>query len=112
MPREFTLTSTEPIDAEVLIDVVGHLEPVLTLRPLFGGWAAQVLDAEGTAVLTIEGSRWVEATVAPLASGWPDRPVWLTEATAPWGSAGDRGSLVISAIAAAVDADLIKEEGT
>ncbi|QGN34636.1 hypothetical protein [Microlunatus sp. Gsoil 973] len=123
MPREYRMMSTEPIDLGVVVRAADEVDPGLRPRLLFGGWAAQLVDRQGIAVLTVEASRRLDDRSQadqllgppagdPIAEPAADAAfVWWTEASAPWGVAGEPGSRLARIIAEAVGARLVAEEG-
>lgn len=109
MPRELTLVSGEPLELDLVLaaaaSVAGHLEARLVL----GGWALQLVDPDGLAVLTIEQSRRLDRSddVTRISEhDPPPGPVWWTEATAPWGPAGEPGVQIAYAVAARAAAQI------
>ena len=102
MPREIALVSTEPVDlTDVLAAAVG-VDYRLGPREILGGWVLQLVDRDDLAVLTVEQSRRLDQTrdVARILGGEvPPGAVWWTEASAPWGQAGEVGVRVARALA-------------
>ena len=115
MPREMSLTSGRPLDLPTLVEAGASVDGSLVPRTLFGGWAIQLVNLGGGAVLTIELSR-------QLADGWdlerltgfrvpPHPELWFTEATSPWGPTGESGVRIVRRLGALMDARVIVEEG-
>ena len=98
MPREFSLVSSRPSTLADLVEAAGEVDGSLALRFLDEGSSLQLVDADDVAVLTIDQSREVHATVdleliigpLPFVAG-----CWWTSATAPWGAAGAAGVRVV-----------------
>jgi hypothetical protein len=128
MPREYRLMSLEPVDLAVVVRAAGQVDPGLRPRLLYGGWAAQLVDRQGVAVLTVEASRRLdyrtqaEQLLGPSSErsgddgAGADRQdeagfVWWTEASAPWGASGEPGARLVRMIAEAVGARFLAEEG-
>ena len=109
MPREIALVSTEPVDlTDVLAAAVG-VDYRLGPREVLGGWAVQLVDREDLAVLTVEQSRRLDQTrdvARILGEEVPPGPVWWTEASAPWGQAGEPGVRVARALARRMSAQI------
>ena len=112
MPRELTLVSAEPATgAHVLLAAV-EVDGSLVPRLLYDGWVTQLVDGDDVAVVSVELSRFVEdATDLERLTGLraPALPCWLTEATAPWGPAGEAGVAVVRELARLLDAALVVE---
>jgi hypothetical protein len=123
MPREYRLMSREPVDLGVVVRAAGQVDPALRPRLLYGGWAAQLVDRQGVAVITVEASRRLDdRTQADQLLG-PSAEndhvddldgaefVWWTEASAPWGASGEPGARLVRLIAESVGARFLAEEG-
>ena len=114
MPREISLVSPEPVTTAVLVEAAAGVDGALVPRLLFGGWAVQLVDTRDVAVLTIELSRLVEdpfdieRLTGPLAH---PGPAWWTEATAPWGPAGEPGVRIAQALSELLGARLLVADG-
>ena len=115
MPREMSLTSGRPLDLPTLVEAGSALDGTLAPRTLFGGWAIQLVDLADVAVLTVELSR-------QLSDGWDleqltggpapsHAELWFTEATAPWGPAGEPGVQIMQRLGELMDGRVIVEEG-
>lgn len=115
MPREMSLTSGRPLDLPTLVEAGASIDGTLAPRTLFGGWAIQLVDASDVAVLTVELSRRLEdGWDLERLTGFPAPPhaeLWFTEATAPWGPAGEPGVEVVRRLGELMDARVIVEEG-
>ena len=120
MPREYRLLSAEPVDLRVVRDAGAEVDPGLQPRLLFGGWAVQLVDPGGVAVLTVEASRLLddvgqaeELIASRYGAGQATGrgPLWWTEASAPWGEYGEPGARIARVIAESVQARLLAEEG-
>lgn len=120
VPREYRLLSAEPVDLQVVRDAGARVDPSLRPRLLFGGWAVQLVDGRDVAVLTVEASRLLddigqaeELIASRYGAGRPNgrAPLWWTEASAPWGEYGERGTRIARVIAESVQARLLAEEG-
>lgn len=114
MPREVILLSAAEPSSLALVEAGADVAPELRVRTL-EQVVTEIVDDRGTAVLSVQTPERVEnpAEIARLAP-WAtlDAPVWWTEAWVPWGSAGDVGVAIVRAFAAAIDAQLIVEDGT
>ena len=114
MPRELTLLSTEPASPVHLILAAVEIDGDLVPRVLYDGWVTQLVDADDVAVISVELSRVIEdATDLERLTGLEALPLpfWLTEATAPWGRAGETGLAVMRALAGLVPGTLAVHEG-
>lgn len=120
MPREYRLLSAEPVDLRIVRDAADQVDPTLRPRLLFGGWAVQLVDRDGVAVLTVEASRLLDdvGQAEALISGASGTgrtpgtgPQWWTEASAPWGEHGGPGARLARVIAGSVQARMLAEEG-
>ena len=115
MPRELRLVSAEPATgAHVLLAAV-EVDGSLVPRLLYDGWVTQLVDHDDVAVVSIEQSREIEDTTdLERLTGLrvPTGPCWLTEATAPWGPAGEVGIEVVRALARLLEAQLSVEAVT
>ncbi|WP_420368220.1 hypothetical protein [Curtobacterium sp. L1-20] len=114
MPREVILLSTEQPSSLALVEAGADVAPDLRVRTL-ERVVTQVVDDRGTAVLSVQQPERVEnadeiARLAPWAT--LGAPLWWTEAWVPWGASGDVGIAIVRAFAAALDAELIVEDGT
>jgi hypothetical protein len=130
VPREISLVSPVPVTLPVLVEAAVAVDGGLVPRRIFGGWAMQLVDGHDVAVLTIELSHRVEDTfdIVRLTrlSGVPDqlgpsragagegevpRELWWTEATAPWGRAGEPGVDIVRGLGELIGARILVEEG-
>lgn len=120
MPREYRMLSTGPVDLTTVLAAARQVDSRLRPRLLFGGWAVQLVDERDIAVFTVEASRRLETgyqagellgSPAGMIDGEPGDLLWWTEASAPWGEYGEPGVLLARAIAVAVGARLMAEEG-
>ena len=115
MPREISLVSVEPLTLTVLVEAAAQVDGTLVPRLLGHGAAIQLVDTDDLAVITVDTSRLVrdsydvERVVGPLPF---DGDVWWTEATAPWGRAGEPGVAVARAAAQLLAAVIRVEDGT
>lgn len=121
MPREMSLTSTRPLTLETLVAAGAAVDGSLVPRSLFEGWALQLVRAEpgepAVAVLTVELSRQIadRGDLERLTGPVPipvGAEVWFTEATAPWGPAGETGVAIVRQLGALLGARVIVEDGT
>ena len=114
MPREISLVSTAPVTTALLVDAAVAVDGSLVPRLLHGGWATQLVDTADVAVLTIEQSRRfedvsdLERLTGPLPTAGP---LWWTEATAPWGLAGEPGVAIVRALGQLLGARLLVADG-
>ena len=114
MPRDMFLVSTEPMTMPALVEAAVAVDGLLVPRVLFDGGAIQLVDTDDVAVITLELSRriadpyQVELLVGrlPLTGS-----VWWTEATAPWGPAGEAGVRVGRELAERLGARITIEDG-
>lgn len=114
MPREITLVSTAPVTTALLVDAAVGVDGALVPRLLHGGWATQLVDTADVAVLTLELSRRVDdvADVERLIGPLPTAgPLWWTEATAPWGPAGEPGVAIARALGELLGARVLVADG-
>lgn len=114
MPREIYLVSTEAMTLAALLDAAAPVDGSLVPRLLNEGAAIQLVDADDIAVLTLDSSRLVtEPTdLAALTGALPTSgPLWWTEATAPWGRAGEPGVWIARGLAELMGARIQVEEG-
>ena len=130
MPCEISLVSSSPVTLPVLVEAAVAVDGSLVPRRIFDGWATQLVDLHDVAVLTVELSRRIEDTfdIARLTriAGLPDRlglpgavveqarfaeEFWWTEATAPWGRAGEPGIRIARRLGELLSAQLLVEEG-
>ena len=110
MPREISLVSDEPVTTDLIVDAAAGVDGQLVPRLLFGGWAMQLVDVDDVPVLTIELSRQVDDTYdVERLTGPLSRlgPFWWTEATAPWGPAGEPGVRIARALGELLDARVL-----
>ena len=116
MPRELYLVTAQPVILEALVAAAAGVDEQLGLRALYGGAAAQLVDRDAQAVLTIESSRLLEdgfdASRVTRGLELSDGEIWWTEASAPWSSEGDRGVAVMRGLARICDGRLRIEDGT
>jgi hypothetical protein len=114
MPREIYLVSREPLTLEALVAAGVQVDGELVPRGLFDGNATQLLDLDDVAVLTVENSRLLQDTadleriVGPLPL---TGDAWWTEATAPWGPAGETGVRIAYVLGELLGARVQVEEG-
>lgn len=102
MPREISLVTRDRLGLDVVLAVAASVDDRLVPRAVLGGWAVQLVDPDGIAVLTVEQSRRLDRTEDIGRITGEDAPPdagWWTEATAPWGRAGEPGVQVAYAIA-------------
>lgn len=114
MPREIYLVSTEPMTMPALVEAAAAVDGQLVPRALWGGAAVQLVDAADVAVVTVELSRQIEVPygVELLVGRLPlTGPVWWTEATAPWGPAGEPGVRILRVLGELMGARVQVEEG-
>lgn len=114
MPRDISLVSTEPLTMPALVEAAVAVDGQLVPRVLFDGAAIQLVDSDDVAVITLELSRLIEDPyqVELIVGRLPlTGPVWWTEATAPWGRAGDPGVRVARELAERLGARITIEEG-
>lgn len=114
MPREIYLVSTEPVNLASLVEAGVDIDGRLVPRLLNRGVAIQLVDLDDVAVLTLDRSRLLsdafdaERIVGALpATG----ELWWTDATAPWGRAGETGVRIARALAELIGARIRVEEG-
>ena len=116
MPRELYLLTAQPVILEALVAAAAEVDEQLGLRALYGGAAAQLVDGDDRAVLTIESSRLLQDSfdAGRVTRGLelPDAEVWWTEASALWGAEGDRGVSVMHGLARICGGRLRVEDGT
>ena len=120
MPRELTLVSTEPWTLPLLVPAAVRVDGTLAPRMLFDGWFTQLVDSADVAVLTVELSRCVDdpfdierLTELPRGGRLPTQAqVWWTEATAPWGPAGEPGVRIARNLAEVLGARLLVTDGS
>lgn len=114
MPREVIILSAEPPSSLALVEAGADIAPDLRARTL-ERVVTEFVNDRGSAVLSVQVPERVEnpAEIARLAP-WAtlEAPVWWTDAWVPWGAAGEVGVAIVRAFAAAVDAQLIVEDGT
>lgn len=114
MPREIAMISTARLTLADVLQAAANVDDQLVPRAVLGGWAVQLVDLDDVAVLTVEQSRQLDRTddVARI-TGRPAAPgpAWWTEATAPWGRAGEPGVQIARAIAERLDAQFLLSEG-
>lgn len=109
MPREITFVSTEPLGFAALVDAGVEVDGSLVPRSVLEGWIIQLVDLDDRAVLSIEQSRQIDESYdveRMTGSQFFAQPLWWTEATAPWGRAGEKGVRIARALAEATGADL------
>jgi hypothetical protein len=116
VPRELYLVTAQPVILEALVAAAAEVDEGLGIRALYGGAAAQLVASDDQAVLTIDSSRLLEDSfdAGRVTEGLevPDGPLWWTEASAPWGSAGDPGVAVMRGLARICGGRLKIEDGT
>ena len=114
MPREIYLLSRQPLTLPVLLDACARVDGTLVPRLLNEGVALQLVDQDDVAVITLDNSRLLadpsdaERITGPLPSSGE---LWWTEATAPWGRAGEPGVRIARAIGELLGARVQVEEG-
>lgn len=114
MPREIYLVSREPLTLPVLLQACAEVDGRLVPRVLNEGVAMQLVDLDDIAVITLDTSRLLTETTdleritGPLPTS---SEVWWTEATAPWGRAGEPGVRIAQAIGRLLAARVQVEEG-
>ncbi len=115
MPREMSLSSGRPLDAALLVRAGSEVDATLVPRSVLGDWAVQLVDTANVAVLTVELSRKLDDRWdLEQLTGFPAPPfaeLWLTEATAPWGPAGEPGVRIVRRLGELMDARVIVEDG-
>ena len=114
MPCEIAIVSTERLTLTDVLQAAASIDNQLVPRAVLGGWAVQLVDLDDVAVLTVEQSRLLDRTddVARISGQVaPPGPAWWTEATAPWGRAGELGVRVARAIAERLRAQIRLGEG-
>jgi hypothetical protein len=115
MPREIYLVSTEPMTMAALVEAAVAVDGQLVPRVLFDGAAIQLVDVDDVAVITLELSRRIEDPyqLELLVGRLPlTGAVWWTEATAPWGRAGEAGVRVARELGDRLGARVSVEDGT
>lgn len=114
MPREIYLVSREPMTLPELVEAAVEVDRSLVPRLLNEGAAIQLVDLDDVAVITLDSSRLIRDTAdleritGPLPA---TADVWWTEATAPWGRAGEPGVAIARALAARLGARIRVEDG-
>ena len=116
MPRDIHIASPRPLGLDDLVAAGAEVDATLAVRGLMKGSVIQLVNAEDTAVLTIENSRQLLDTadasrIAPAIT-LPEPDVWWTEATAPWGVAGLAGVAISEALARILGGSLVVEDGS
>lgn len=114
MPREMYLVSTEPMTMPALVAAAVTVDGQLVPRVLFDGAAIQLVDTDDVAVVTLELSRLIEEPhqLERIVGELPlTGAAWWTEATAPWGRAGEAGVRVVRALGEQLGARVVIEEG-
>jgi hypothetical protein len=121
MPRDIHLASPRPLRLADLVAAGAEVDETLAVRGLQHGSVIQLVDAGDIAILTVENSRQlIDAAdakrIAPNLA-IPDAvslggEVWWTEASAPWGTAGEAGVAVTEALARIMNGTLIVEDGS
>lgn len=117
MPREMYVLSKRAVDFEALVVAGAHVDDQLALRTLYEGAAWQLVDRDDVAVLTISSSRELKPATdaARVTRGLPgagaEVDLWWTEATAPWGAAGEHGVAIVQALAGLIDGQVRVEDG-
>jgi hypothetical protein len=114
MPREIYLVSRDPLTLPVLLEASAQVDGILVPRLLNEGVALQLVDLDDVAVITLDNSRLlaesgdVERITGPLPGSGE---LWWTEATAPWGRAGESGVRIARAIGELLGGRVQVEEG-
>jgi hypothetical protein len=115
MPREVYLVTPTPVTLEALVRAAAEVDEQLALVALYGGQVLQLLDQADDAVLSIGSSRLLADS---FDAGWiapqlrlPSGPVWWTEASAPWGAAGQPGVVIAERLAARLAGVVQVEDG-
>jgi hypothetical protein len=130
VPREISLVSPVPVTLPTLVEAAVAVDGGLVPRRIFGGWAMQLVDEHDVAVLTVELSHRVEDmfdivrltrlsgipdTLGPVGAGAEQGGIgdelWWTEATTPWGRAGEPGVRIARRLGELLGARLLVEEG-
>jgi hypothetical protein len=115
MPREIYLVSRDPMTLPELVEAAVAVDGTLVPRLLNEGAAIQLVDLDDVAVITLDSSRLIRDTTdleritGPLPA---ITEVWWTEATAPWGRAGEPGVAVARVLAERLGARISVEDGT
>lgn len=115
MPRELVVLSVDEPTLATFVTAGAAVAPDLRVRSLDGGAVVEVVDARGTAVVSVQLPERVDnqEEVLRLAPWTTLRaPLWWTDAWAPWGAGGEVGVDIARALADEVHGELLVEDGS